>query len=82
AQLLWATVDSPWVHAVDPAKYAASFQPLRDFGPSAIFSTHLPPVSGDSTALFTTLLDAPQAGPFTGPDQAALEAMLNQFQPA
>ena len=82
AQLLWATVDSPWVHAVDPAKYAASFAPLREFGPSAILSTHLPPVTGDTAALFATLLDAPQASPFTGPDQAALEAMLREFQPA
>jgi hypothetical protein len=32
--------------------------------------------------LFTTLLGAPRATPFTGPDQAALEAMLHQFQPA
>ena len=82
AQLLWATVDSPWVHTIDPTKYAASFTPLRDFGPSAILSTHLPPVTRDGTALFTTLLDAPQANPFTGPDQAALEAILHQFQPA
>jgi hypothetical protein len=80
-QLLWATVDSPWVHTVDPAKYAASFGPLRDFGPAAILSTHLPPITGNSAALFATLLDAPQASPFTGPDQAALEAMLSQFQP-
>ena len=82
AQLLWATVDSPWVHAVDPAKFAATFIPLRDFGPSAILSTHLPPVTGDTATLFATLLDAPQASPFTGPDQAALEAMLRDFQPA
>ena len=82
AQLLWATVDSPWVHAVDPAKFATSFGPLRDFGPSAILSTHLPPVTSHSASLFATMLDAPQAGPFTGPDQAALEAMLRQFQPA
>ena len=82
AQLLWATVDSPWVHTVDPAKFAASFAPLRDFGPSAILSTHLPPLTGDTAALFDTLLDAPQATPFTGPDQAALEAMLREFQPA
>ena len=82
AQLLWATVDSPWVHAVDPAKFAASFGPLRDFGPSAILSTHLPPVTGDTAALFATLLGAPQGSPFTGPDQAALEAMLRDFQPA
>jgi metallo-beta-lactamase superfamily protein len=82
AQLLWASVDSPWVHAVDPAKYAASFGPLRDFGPAAVLSTHLPPVIEGSAALFATLLDAPYTSPFTGPDQAAFEAMLRQFQPA
>ena len=71
----------PWVHTVDPAKYATSFQPLRDFGPSAVLSTHLPPVTGNTDALFTTLLGAPGAKPFTGPDQAALEAMLGTFQP-
>jgi glyoxylase-like metal-dependent hydrolase (beta-lactamase superfamily II) len=82
AQLLWATVDSPWVHTVDPAKFAASFTPLRDFGPSAILSTHLPPVTTTAAAVFAALLDAPQASPFTGPDQAALETMLRQFHPA
>jgi hypothetical protein len=82
AQLLWATVDSPWVHAVDSAKFAASFAPLRDFGPSAIFSTHLPPVTGSGATLFATLLDAPYTSPYTGPDQAALEAMLREFQPS
>jgi metallo-beta-lactamase superfamily protein len=81
AQLLWATVDSPWVHTVDPAKFAASFTSLRDCGPSTVFGTHLPPVTTASAALFATLLDAPHADPFTGPDQATLEAMLREFQP-
>ncbi|HEX6934708.1 MAG TPA: MBL fold metallo-hydrolase [Streptosporangiaceae bacterium] len=81
-QLLWATVDSPWVHNVDAARFAASFQPLRDFSPSAIYSSHLPPSAGDSAAMFTTLLDAPQAAAFSGPDQAALEEMLRAFEPA
>ena len=44
AQLLWATVDSPWVHATDPAKLAASLGPLRDFDPSVILSA--PPAAG------------------------------------
>jgi hypothetical protein len=82
AQLLWATVDSPWVHTVDPVKFAASLGPLRDFAASAILSTHLPPVTRDIAGLFATLLDAPDADPFTGPDQAALEAMLRTFEPA
>jgi hypothetical protein len=82
AQLLWATVDSPWVHNVDPGRFAASFEPLRDFDPSRVLSTHLPPVNADAARLFDTLLAAPHRDPFIGPDQAALEAMLRQFQPA
>jgi len=31
--------------------------------------------------MFATLLEAPAAAPFTGPDQAALEQMLRTFEP-
>ncbi|MDR2985421.1 MAG: MBL fold metallo-hydrolase [Nocardiopsaceae bacterium] len=86
AQLLWASVDSPWIHAVDPGKFAASFRELRDFGPAAIFSTHLPPITGASAGtsgtVFDTMLEAPKTCAFTGPDQAALEQMLRSFEPA
>lgn len=81
-QLLWATVDSPWVHNVEWNRFAASFQPLREFGASTVLSTHLPPVTGDTARLVDTVLDAPHAEPFVGPDQAALEALLATFQPA
>jgi hypothetical protein len=33
------------------------------------------------TRLLDTLLEAPSADVFTGPDQAALEAMLREFEP-
>ena len=82
AQLLWASVDSPWVHQVDPDKFADSLAPLREFDPSWVFSTHLPPSDGGSAALLANIADAPGANPFVGPDQAALEAMLRQFEPA
>ncbi|WP_448625708.1 MBL fold metallo-hydrolase [Geodermatophilus sp. URMC 64] len=82
AQLLWAAVDSPWVHQVDRAAYERSFQPLRAMSPSAVFSTHLPPVLGDAEDLLTTLRQAPDADPFVGPDQRALEEMLAGFAPA
>lgn len=82
AQLLWATVDSPWVHTVDTAKFAASFQPLRDFDPSTILSTHLPPAENCCERLVANVLEAPQADAFVGPDQAAMEALLQQFEPA
>ena len=81
AQLLWAAVDSPWVHTVDPVKYRATIDPLRDFDPTMILSTHLPPASGLNDALFDMLHEAPQAPAFLGPDQEALEAMLASFEP-
>ena len=42
-QLLWATVDSPWVTSVDRAAFRASLQPLRQLDPSVVLCTHLPP---------------------------------------
>jgi hypothetical protein len=82
AQLLWASVDSPWVHGVDRARFAASFGPVREFRPSWIFSSHLPPAADASETLVRTLLAAPDIPAFVGPDQAALEAMLAEFEPA
>jgi len=81
-QLLWATVDSPWIHMVDPDRFVASLQPLRAMAPSAILSTHLPPAVGRTEQLLDTISAAPMADPFVGPDQAALEQMLATFEPA
>lgn len=82
AQLLWATIDSPWVRFVDPVKFGASVQAIRDLDPSAILSSHLPPAVGLNDAMFEVLQEAPQAPEFVGPDQAALEALLATFEPA
>ncbi|MEV6429319.1 MBL fold metallo-hydrolase [Nocardia sp. NPDC051463] len=81
AQLLWATVDSPWVHTVDPEKYSATVDPIRKLDPSGIFSTHLPPAIGMNDRMFDTISAAPTAPAFVGPDQQALEAMLGAFEP-
>ena len=81
-QLLWATVDSPWVHVVDPQAYERSFEPLRAMAPSALLSTHLPPAVGCLDDFLATLGQAPDADPFLGPDQRALEEMLAGFAPA
>jgi hypothetical protein len=80
-QLLWATVDSPWVHSVDADRFAASLQPLRAMDPTAILSTHLPPAIGRTDELLDTIAGAPMADPFVGPDQIALEQMLATFEP-
>ncbi|MFI8824322.1 MBL fold metallo-hydrolase [Streptomyces sp. NPDC053431] len=81
AQLLWATVDSPWVHIVDEAKYRASIEPLREMSPEIVLCTHLPPAVRMTTRMIETITMAPDADPFVGPDQAALEAMLRSFEP-
>jgi flavorubredoxin len=81
AQLLWAAIDSPWVHNVDVTKYAATVDTIRALDPSAILSTHLPPAVGLNDAMFDVLDEAPTGPEFVGPDQQALEAMLASFEP-
>jgi glyoxylase-like metal-dependent hydrolase (beta-lactamase superfamily II) len=81
AQLMWAAVDSPWVHGIDPAKYAATIAPIRAMDPELILSTHLPPAAGHTGDLLDMLAQAPAAHPFVGPDQHALEELLASFEP-
>ncbi|HSE08032.1 MAG TPA: MBL fold metallo-hydrolase [Nocardioidaceae bacterium] len=82
AQLLWATVDSPWIHTADQEKYMRTVEPMREMEPEAIFSSHLPPLVGRTSASLDMLSAAPSATPWTGPDQRALEEMLAGFEPA
>jgi glyoxylase-like metal-dependent hydrolase (beta-lactamase superfamily II) len=81
-QLLWATIDSPWVHAVDPDRYLDTVEPLRAMDPAVILSTHLPPAAGQTEEFLDMLTAAPGSDPFVGPDQHALEQMLAGFEPA
>ena len=76
AQTLWATLDAPWLHKVDPGIFGRSLNGIREMSPAVVLSSHLPPASGMVDQLLNTLAAAPGASPFTGPDQAALEAML------
>ncbi|MDT9690769.1 MBL fold metallo-hydrolase [Streptomyces sp. P9(2023)] len=80
-QLLWATIDSPWIHLVDPAKYRATIEPLREMNPEIVLSTHLPPAVRMTDLMLETITMAPDSDPFVGPDQAALEQMLASFEP-
>ncbi|MEU8520753.1 MBL fold metallo-hydrolase [Streptomyces sp. NBC_01216] len=81
AQLLWATVDSPWVHVVDAGKYRSTLVPLRDMNPEIVLGSHLPPAVRMTDTMLETITLAPDADPFVGPDQAALEQMLASFEP-
>jgi hypothetical protein len=80
-QLLWATVDSPWVHNAEAASYLRTFEPIRAMDPAVILSTHLPPATGRVSEFLEMLAAAPHADPFIGPDQQALEEMLASFEP-
>lgn len=81
-QLLWAAVDSPWVHTTDADGYLGTVAPLRAMDPAVILSTHLPPAAGHTSEFLEMLAAAPHADPFVGPDQQALEKMLASFEPA
>ncbi|MGW1880919.1 MBL fold metallo-hydrolase [Streptomyces sp. NPDC001970] len=80
AQMLWATVYSPWVENVDPAKFLGTFQPIRDRNPGLILSAHLPPAPGVTAHMLDTLGAAAGTSPWVGPDQAALELLLSGFE--
>jgi ODP family beta lactamase len=76
-QVRWATIDSSWVHDVDRIAFGHALDELRAIEPTMVCSSHLPPAPGtmldvcvDSLAL------VPDADPFIGPDQAALELLL------
>ena len=76
-QTTWVTVDSPWIHGVDRTAFTGALEGMRSLAPSIVLSGHLPPAPG---ALLDPLLDtlaaAPDAAPFVGPDQPALEQIL------
>ncbi len=80
-QLLWAAVDSPWVHTVDRSLYESQIASIRALDPAGIFSAHLPSAVGMNEQLLNALSEAPDGPPFVGPDQAALESLLASFEP-
>lgn len=82
AQLLWAAIDSPWVHGVDTGRFLQTIASMPSADADVVFSTHLPPAIGLGAQLSATLAQAPQSQPFVGPDQEALRHMLAGFQAA
>ncbi len=79
-QVLWATIDSPWMHQVDRGKLSQGLDAVAEFEPSLILSSHLPAAPGRMMDQFLASLAAvPDAGPFVGPDQVAVEQMLAQM---
>jgi len=79
-QLLWAAVDSPWIHNIDTSRYLETVRAVQTLEPDLILSSHLPPATNTAT-LFDNVAEAPNAEPFVGPDQQALEQLLASFEP-
>jgi flavorubredoxin len=76
-QVFWATVDSSWLHRVDRAAFASDLDRIRALEPTMVLSSHLPAARGSSVErLLGALAAVPDAPPFVGPNQAALEQML------
>jgi glyoxylase-like metal-dependent hydrolase (beta-lactamase superfamily II) len=79
-QVLWTTVDSPWLHKVDESKFAAELDTIREMKPALVLSAHLPPAPGSMIdRLLQSVAEAVHAPRFVGPNQAALEAMIAQM---
>jgi flavorubredoxin len=79
-QVFWATIDSPWMHEVDRGKLVHELDAVANLEPSLILSSHLPAAPGSMIGQFLASLAAvPDARPFVGPDQVALEQMLAQM---
>ena len=76
-QVRWATIDSPWIHGVDRGAFTHTIEGIRSIEPSIVCSSHLPPAPGSMLDfMLDSLVAAPDAERFIGPDQAALELLL------
>ncbi len=82
-QVFWASVDSPWLHKVERGALAVELDVIRKMAPKMVLSSHLPPAPGHMTErLLASLTATPGARPFVGPNQAALEQMLQAMTAA
>ncbi len=72
----WATLDAPWLHLVDRTAFREKLNRVRELAPKLILSSHLPVARGMTEELLAYLTMAPEAEPFVGFDQSALEGLL------
>lgn len=80
-QMMWGSADSPWVHSVDPTKFAASLNEVKAFDPVLTLGTHIPPIHGPISIHLDRLAKLPESPPAPGLDQATLEALLAEMEP-
>jgi flavorubredoxin len=76
---VWATIDAPWLHNIGRSRFSRTLNRIRELSPSMVLSSHLPAATGMATQLLKSLASVPDARPFVGPDQEALQQMLGQI---
>ncbi|OLT06170.1 hypothetical protein BJF90_18320 [Pseudonocardia sp. CNS-004] len=80
-QVAWATVDSAWVTTADEAALGHALDQARRLQPTAVLSSHLPPIHHCLDRVVDTLRSTPSADPVPGMTQTELEALLAGFEP-
>ena len=79
AQLLWGTVDSPWIQFCDERAFADRLARFVQERPATTLSAHLPPIHRDLDRHLDALSQLPSTPPWVSPDQAALEAFMAEM---
>jgi flavorubredoxin len=77
--ITWATVEAPWLYIANRKMFNKSLNSIRELSAKLILSTHLPVAYEMAEELLEYLGAVPEAQPFVGPDQQALEAMLTEM---
>jgi flavorubredoxin len=81
-QVLWATVDAPWLHKVRKETLAAELAAIRRMAPEIVFSAHLPPARSMTNWMLESFTMAAAATEFSGPSQTAFAAMQHEMASA
>ena len=77
-QLLWTSIDTPWVNKIDRSILASELDAIRDLEPSMLLSAHLSGAGTMVDRLLEGVSQAPDGPPFVGHDQETLERMLSE----
>lgn len=77
----WGTMDSPWLHLVDGARFDAVLERVQQLQPNLILSSHLPAATGTCSAFLDIVRSMPAAAPFQHPNNEAFQQMLAMIGP-
>lgn len=75
-QLVWGSVDAPWVHLAASSRLAGAMDAVAALQPMTVLSTHLPPLRVGLEEHLNRLSALPSLAATQLPDQAAMEAAM------